>query len=98
MKPKDSTMMDDDARGDDLVKKIDELVNQCGEAMADTADFIDVAVDARDRIEALESENARLKHALVVWDQAHRTGRNEPLQVAFEIGKEALIRARGYKT
>ena len=42
------------------------------------------------RIAELEAENARLKHALVVWDAAHRTGRNEPLVVAFETGAAAL--------
>ena len=45
---------------------------------------------AADHIEALVEENARLKHALVVWDAAMRTGRNEPLVVAFETGKQAL--------
>ena len=48
-----------------------------------------------DRIAELEAENARLKHALVVWDAAHRTGRNEPLVVAFEIGEAALRDVEG---
>ena len=35
-------------------------------------------------------EVAAMWHALLVWDQAHRTGSNEPLQVAFETGQSAL--------
>jgi len=52
------------------------------------ADLCDPTQD--ERVKALEAENARLKHALVVWDAAHRTGRNEPLVVAFETGVAAL--------
>lgn len=33
---------------------------------------------------------AAMWHALVTWDAAHRTGKNEPLQVAFELGQSAL--------
>lgn len=29
-------------------------------------------------------------HALLTWDAAHRTGKNEPLQVAFELGQSTL--------
>lgn len=34
-------------------------------------------------------------HALLTWDAAHRTGKNEPLQVAFELGQSALAGLKG---
>ena len=37
---------------------------------------------------------ATAQHALVVWDAAHRTGRNDPLVHAFEVGVEALTAIR----
>jgi hypothetical protein len=38
---------------------------------------------------------AALVHALVVWDMAFRTGKNEPLVHAFETGQAALARLGG---
>lgn len=40
-------------------------------------------------------EIAAMWHALVTWDAAHRTGKNEPLQVAFELGQSALAALKG---
>jgi len=40
-------------------------------------------------------EVAAMYHALVVWDAAHRTGKNEPLQVAFELGQAAIAALKG---
>ena len=45
-------------------------------------------------LRALSAERDALKHALVVWDAAHRTGRNENLQHAFDVGKSALVALR----
>ena len=69
-----------------LKRAYDALAEDMTAAQGQTAD----AQTALDRIKKLEEENAQLKHALVVWDAAHRTGRNEPLFVAFETGKMAL--------
>jgi hypothetical protein len=35
-------------------------------------------------------EVAAMWRALLTWDAAHRTGKNEPLHVAFELGQSAL--------
>lgn len=40
-------------------------------------------------------EVAAMWHALLTWDAAHRTGKNEPLQVAFELGQLALAAMKG---
>ena len=50
------------------------------------------AITAADRLAAplQVPEIAALVHALAVWDAAHRTGRNEPLHMAFELGQAAL--------
>lgn len=40
-------------------------------------------------------EVAAMWHALLTWDAAHRTGKNEPLQVAFELGHLALAELKG---
>ena len=61
-----------------------------GATMLGAVKVVDCDPTQDDRVRALEAENARLKHALVVWDAAHRTGRNEPLVIAFETGKSAL--------
>ena len=36
------------------------------------------------------TENARLRAALLAWEAAFLTGRNEPLQIAYENGRNAL--------
>ena len=69
-----------------LKRAYDALSEDMTAAQGQIAD----AQAALDRMKKLEAENAQLKHALVVWDAAHRTGCNEPLVVAFETGKLVL--------
>jgi len=81
-----------------LIAYLESAANRLPGLQHDLAAWRDLAPDAPGtvRAAALEvPEIAAMWHALVTWDAAHRTGKNEPLHVAFEVGQYALTALKG---
>ena len=96
----------DNARGPERENQalIDYLCHEAEHEIECAGELTDLGKELRRHevtARRLVRENCELRatlatalHALVVWDAAYRTGRNEPLVTAFETGVEALSKSR----